>query len=225
MERTLEPEMMDAVEQAEAYAGADFEEPHGRIVDLFEAAFPGPDMQGFLLDLGCGPGDVTFRFARRFPGAAIVAVDGSAAMIALARKRKEREREAGRNITFMEAVIPGGAIPRRAYDAIISTSFLHHLHDPAILWRIMAEYASPGTRLFVYDLFRPKDRHEARRLVDLYAEGEPEVLKRDFYNSLLAAFEPAEVERHLSASGISGLSVRIVSDRHMVISGTRKAYH
>ena len=142
-------------------------------------------------------------------------------MIALANKRRERENEVGKNITFMEAVMPGGLIPRRVYDSIISTSFLHHLHDPAVLWDTIVEHASPGTRLFVYDLFRPKDRHEAMRLVELYAGSEPEVLKKDFYNSLLAAFEPAEVEHQLSMSGLSELSVTVVSDRHMTICGEK----
>ena len=221
MERIREPELMEKGEQAEAYANADFEESHGRIVELFDAAFPAAAINGPLLDLGCGPGDVTFRFARRFPQVTIVAVDGSAAMIALANKRKERENEVGKNITFMEAVMPGGLIPRRVYDSIISTSFLHHLHDPAVLWETVGAHASPGTRLFVYDLFRPKDRHEAMRLVELYAGSEPEVLKKDFYNSLLAAFEPAEVEHQLSMSGLSELSVTVVSDRHMTICGEK----
>ena len=193
MERIPEPELMDTGEQAEAYANADFEESHGRIVQLFDAAFPAAALKGPLLDLGCGPGDVTFRFARRFKGVTIVAVDGSAAMVALANKRKERENEVGKNIIFMEGVIPGTMIPRRVYDSIISTSFLHHLHDPAVLWRTVGEHASPGTRLFVYDLFRPKDRHDAMCLVELYAGREPEVLKKDFYNfdnSIICSFAP-----------------------------------
>ena len=47
---------------------------------------------------------------------------------------------------------------------------------------------------------------------------EPPVLKRDFYNSLLAAFEIEEVRAQLAAAGMSGLSVRTVSDRHLLVS-------
>jgi len=222
MERIPEPELMDTEEQAEAYANADFEDSHGRIVQLFDTAFPAAEIKGPLLDLGCGPGDVTFRFARRFKGVSIVAVDGSTAMIVLANKRKEREHEEGKHITFIEAVIPGTVIPRWTYDSIISTSFLHHLHDPTVLWKTIGAYASFGTRLFVYDLVRPRDRHEAMRLVELYAGAEPDVLKEDFYNSLLAAFEPREVECQLSMNNLSELSVTVVSDRHMLICGEKK---
>ena len=54
MERIPEPELMDMGEQAEAYANADFEDSHGRIVQLFDAAFPAVEIKGSLLDLGCG---------------------------------------------------------------------------------------------------------------------------------------------------------------------------
>jgi len=207
--------------QAEAYDRADFEEPHRRIVPLFEAEFPGAEVEGRVLDLGCGPGDVTFRFARRFPRADITAIDGSEAMIELAVKRKAREPGAGGRISFIAGLIPGNAIPPNDYAVIISTSFLHHLRDPSVLWRIITEHARAGTKVFVYDLFRPRDRSEALRLVETYSGGEPAVLKQDFYRSLCAAFEPREVEEQLASAGLPELSVKTVSDRHLIVSGVK----
>ena len=72
--------------------------------------------------------------------------------------------------------------------------------------------------VFVADLFRPRDRAEAGRLVELYSAREPEALKRDFFNSLLAAFTPEEVKGQLSRSGLDGFKVEVVSDRHMAVS-------
>ncbi len=70
MERVPELELMDDAAQAEAYARADFSEPHNHFVELFKQCFPGP-VQGAVLDLGCGPGGhrlplrtVLFRGAR-----------------------------------------------------------------------------------------------------------------------------------------------------------------
>lgn len=219
MDRILEPELMEGHEQAEAYAGADFEEPHGRILSEFDREFSGVEISGAILDLGCGPGDVTFRFVRRFPQATVLGIDGSAAMITEANKRKEREPEVARRIEFLEGFIPGAPIPRKPYDLILSTSFLHHLHSPEVLWQTIGEYAISGTRVFIYDLFRPKDRDEARRLVETYSGDEPEILKRDYFNSLLAAFEPAEVEEQLARTGLAGLTVRTITDRHMIVAG------
>ena len=66
---------------------------------------------------------------------------------------------------------------------------------------------------------RPADAAAARALVEQSAAGEPEVLRRDFYNSLLAAFEPAEVREQLELAGLAQLEVLEVSDRHMLVRG------
>ena len=221
MNRIVEPELMSEKDQAEAYANADFEEPHARVIELFDAVFPGAAMKGHMLDLGCGPGDVTFRFAKRFPGISITGIDGSAAMIDLANKRKDDERDVGKAITFLKSFIPGVDIPQEKYDVIISTSFLHHLHDSSVLWKIVASYSIPGTKVFVYDLVRPPDKETARHLVEYYSGSEPEILKKDFYNSLLAAFEPKEINQQLVCSGLNELSVEIVSDRHLIVFGEK----
>jgi hypothetical protein len=68
-------------------------------------------------------------------------------------------------------------------------------------------------------LKRPESITEAGRLRDTYAKDEPEVLRRDFYNSLLAAFEVGEIQAQLQDEGLAGLNVKAVSDRHLVISG------
>jgi ubiquinone/menaquinone biosynthesis C-methylase UbiE len=221
MDRIVEPELMNERDQAEAYANADFEEPHARVIELFDSVFPGAAINGHILDLGCGPGDVTFRFAKRFPGISIIGIDGSAAMIDLANRRKDDEREAGKAVEFLRGFIPGVDVPQETYDVIISTSFLHHLHDPSIFWETVGRYATPGTKVFVYDLFRPPDRETARHLVEYYSGSEPEILKKDFYNSLLAAFEPAEVKRQLVCSGLNELLVEVASDRHLIVYGEK----
>ena len=78
----------------------------------------------------------------------------------------------------------------------------------------------PGTKVYVVDLYRPQTAATARRLVNTYAGGEPDILRRDFYNSLCAAFEPREVEAQLAAAGLAGLVVDVISDRHMAVYGT-----
>jgi len=221
MERVIEPELMDGLEQAEAYTNADFEEPHRRVIELFDIEFPATEIKGEILDLGCGPGDITFRFTKRFPNSIVVGVDGAAAMIELANKREAREKGITGKVKFIEGAIPGTALPSGPYDLIVSNSLLHHLHQPNILWETILDYASPGTKIFVVDLFRPESEKEAARIVSEYSGNEPELLKRDFYNSLRAAFEPAEVEQQLASVGLSELSVKVVSDRHLIVYGVK----
>lgn len=68
IERIPEPELMDDPEQARAYAGADFSEPHQAFVERFTQCFPRHRPRR-VLDLGCGAADITIRFARAIPGA------------------------------------------------------------------------------------------------------------------------------------------------------------
>jgi SAM-dependent methyltransferase len=217
--RITEPELMDDVVQAEAYAAADFDEAHSRIVDAFTAYFPADEVTGPVLDLGCGPGDISFRFAARFPGCSVIGVDGAAAMIRLATARKAQTAACVERVQFIEGLLPGASIPAVKYAAIISNSLLHHLHDPAVLWETIASHAGTGTKIYVVDLFRPQSIAAARRLVEDYAAGEPGILRRDFYNSLCAAFEPREVEAQLVTAGLAGLAVDVISDRHLVVHG------
>jgi predicted nucleotidyltransferase len=51
-----------------------------------------------------------------------------------------------------------------------------------------------------------------------YAGNEPEILQKDFKNSLKAAFTPEEVVLQLQDIGLDGLKVTVVSDRHIVVS-------
>jgi len=219
MQRVTEPELMDDQAQAEAYAAADFAEAHSRIVDSFDSCFPGEDVAGYILDLGCGPGDICFRFAARFPACSIMGVDGSRAMIRLANERKARDSVTADRMRFIEGLLPGAPIPEVPFAAVISNSLLHHLHEPLVLWETVLRYASPGTKVYVADLFRPETVAEAQRLVNEYACGEPDILRRDFYNSLCAAFEPHEVEAQLATAGLAGLAVDVISDRHLAVHG------
>ncbi len=218
MQRIPEPELMDDPRQAAAYAGADFEKPHERFVDLFQQAFPDHAFGGTLLDLGCGPGDVTRRVARRFPNTRIDAVDGAAAMLAQAR-RLTTDADLAARIRYIHGLLPGCVLPSTYYDGIFSNSLLHHLADPAVLWRAIRQHARPGAPVFVMDLLRPADADTARRLVEHYAGAEPGILKEDFYHSLLAAFELEEVRGQLRACGLQRFQLAQVSDRHLTVSG------
>jgi hypothetical protein len=69
------------------------------------------------------------------------------------------------------------------------------------------------------DLLRPDTREQAAQLVEQYAQNEPEILRRDFFNSLLAAYRLDEVTAQLHQAGLSQLQVKVVSDRHFIVWG------
>ena len=223
MERQPEPELMDDDQQARAYALADFEQPHENFVALFKQSFytessTGEPLQGMVLDLGCGPADVCIRFARQFPHCHILGVDGADAMLNYGRQAIAQADMADR-ITLQKVYLPDDGIPEQKYPAIISNSLLHHLADPMVLWHTIARYAQTGSRVFVMDLMRPRSTDAASELVREYAAQEPDILKHDFFHSLLAAYTVGEVEEQLERQGMINLSVKPVSDRHFIVTG------
>jgi SAM-dependent methyltransferase len=218
MQRIPEPELMDEIEQARAYAEADFAEPNQRFVELFAVENPGL-RSGAVLDLGCGPGDIVLRLARRHAGLTVHGLDGSRAMLDCAEARRRADPESASRVRFVQGILPGARLPLERYDAIVSNSLLHHLHDPLVLWRAVRELGAPGASVLVMDLCRPASAGEAQEIVEVYSGAEPEVLQRDFFNSLCAAFEPGEVHAQLEACGLGMFEVRAVSDRHLLVAG------
>ncbi|TXF10393.1 class I SAM-dependent methyltransferase [Pelomicrobium methylotrophicum] len=217
MQRIPEPELMDDPAQARAYAEADFSEPHQAFVEHFRRRFPA-FAGGRVIDLGCGPADVTIRFARAFPGTTLLGVDAAAPMLAFGRRAVKRAGLAAR-IRLARRRLPDPSLPG-GFDAVISNSLLHHLDDPGVLWRTVRQVGRAGAAVLIMDLMRPATEAELERLVAVYAADAPDVLCRDFRNSLRAAYRPDEVRAQLAEAGLAGFSVEAVSDRHLLAWGT-----
>ena len=222
MERRCEPELMEDALQAEAYAAADFSSGDqavlGRIEALLGAGGEGDGEALSFVDLGCGPGNIAFRLARRWPRAHVLGIDGSAAMLAIAEQRRHADTAGLRNLRFRQLVLPSQGL-EGPFSAVVSNSLLHHLHDPGVFWQSVRQLSAPGTSLYVRDLRRPATDTELDALVHRHAASAPEVLRRDYVNSLRAAFSCAEVVGQLEAAGLEGLQVLEVDDRYLEIQG------
>ncbi len=178
--------------------------------------------QGRFLDIGCGSGDLLFRFLAALPEVSILGIDGSQAMIELAREVADQKPEFKGRVSFLVEYIPTNDIPRLQYSTLMSNGFLHHLHDPQHLWNTIKELATPETFIFVSDLRRPTSVEDARRIVEERTANEPAILKRDFFNSLCAAFEPQEIQEQIDRAGISGLKIALLDEIHLVVCGFLK---
>ncbi len=219
MERVPEPELMTGAEQARAYAEGDFDAPHSMFIELLRQRVADLPPQGTALDLGCGPADITLRFARAFPRYQVHGIDASPSMLEFGYAAVKRA-SLGERVQLFAGYLPGAALPRSDYDLVMSNSLLHHLADPAVLWREVCARGRAGAAVFVMDLLRPETLDAAVALRDEYAADEPEVLRQDFYNSLLAGYRPDEVADQLADAGLGHLAVEIVSDRHFIVHGS-----
>ena len=219
LKRTPEPELMDAPEQARAYAEADFNEANALFVDRFLAAFTDLPDTGRLLDLGCGPADITVRLAEALPGWRVTGVDAGPNMLSLGRARVAAagldERVELKLVRLPEAC--GGK-----FNAVVSNSLLHHLPQAEDLWRAMRASGTPGAPFQVMDLRRPADSAQLETLVGAYADDAPEVLRQDFRNSLHAAYTVDEVSDQLRAASLQTRAVEMSpAQRKSVLSGQR----
>lgn len=212
MQRIPEPELMDDAAQAQAYARADFSEPNNAFIEGLLSTTGGLNGKT-VLDIGCGPGDICKQLAERFPQSRITGIDGAQAMLDIAI------RGCADNLHFEHRRLPDTTLPAQSCDVILSNSLLHHLHRPAVLWQTIRHCARPSAQVYVMDLFRMPSKQAARDMVEHYAAGEADILKTDFYHSLLAAFSIEEVHQQLIDAKLEGFDIAATSDRHMVIQG------
>ncbi len=216
MDRVLEPELMDDPSQADAYARADFSEENQGFVERFKEYFP-EFSQGMVLDLGCGPADIPIRFAKLYPACQIIGVDASGPMIKLG-EQAVKQADLSDRITLRCERYEEVAGARIA-DAAFSNSLLHHLPNPLQFWQKLRQLVKPGAPVLVMDLLRPESPDAAQAIVDQYAANEPDILRRDFYNSLLAAFTEDEIGSQLARMNLTRLLIDIPDDRHWVVGG------
>jgi 2-polyprenyl-3-methyl-5-hydroxy-6-metoxy-1,4-benzoquinol methylase len=218
MERVPEPELMDGLEQAEVYAAADFAASDQALVERFHTLFPeAPGEQ--LLDLGCGPGNISFRLAERFCAAQVVGMDGAAAMLSLAARGLSQRPWLQPRVRFEQHRLPDPDLTG-GFDAVVSNSLLHHLHQPAVLWQAVAQLGCSGACVYVKDLRRPDSPGAALALQRRYLADAPSLLQHDYLASLHAAFTPEEVRHQLEEAGLADqLQVAVLEDRYLEVWG------
>jgi trans-aconitate 2-methyltransferase len=95
----------------------------------------------FVVDLGCGAGNVTALLKRRFPSAEVLGVDGSVSML-------EKARTSVLDCSFVQADI-GCWQPDRPPGLIFSNAALHWLADHGGLFPRLVSLLAPGGMLAV----------------------------------------------------------------------------
>jgi SAM-dependent methyltransferase len=119
--------------------------PAGQRSGSSGSALPG-QRSGSALDLGCGAGRHAVLLAEHFEH--VDAIDLSAAMIRLARRKRARS-----NICYLES---GILDVTGSYDFIVSSATLHHVPDlPAALTHIK-DLLAPGGQAVLVDTVSPR---------------------------------------------------------------------
>lgn len=114
------------------------------MLDIVEASVPS---RFRALDLGCGPGGLSLRLLRRFPGARCVGVDFDPVVLRIGRGALG---DGGGRMTWLDADLRSSGwdrgLPPGKFDAAVSTTALHWLESAALrrLYRDVARRLRPG---------------------------------------------------------------------------------
>lgn len=213
IERILEPEVMDTMEDALEYDAMDFTEVNTSFAERAVELLPA---EGSVLDLGTGTARIPILILQRNPKLKIVAVDLSENMLKVGKLNVERYNLSSNiQLTIVDAKkLP---YPDSHFDAVISNSLLHHIPDPLPVLREINRVSKRNAGILIRDLIRPESVTLVEYFVQQYAADCDDHQKKLFRDSLIAAFTIDEIKVLVDQSGIKDSIVIQSSDRHWSI--------
>ncbi len=222
--RTLEPEVMDAVNDAADYEAMDHGAVNTRFVDELLAASLEDCRQTYdaehddpptidVLDLGTGTAQIPVLLCQRELNLRVLAVDAAHEMLLLARLNIEI---AGLRDSIQLDWADCKELPHadELFDGVISNSIIHHIPEPLLVLREAVRVCRAGGLLFIRDLARPDSAEMVDYLVQQYAGTENAHQQQLFRDSLHAALTLDEVRALVGELGFAPEIVQLTSDRH-----------
>jgi ubiquinone/menaquinone biosynthesis C-methylase UbiE len=224
IDRVLEPEIMEDLQEAIEYNDMDFSEVNRAFVTDFVAyaTQDGFELGKDILDLGTGTARIPVELCVQVPSVRVMASDASTQMLELARYNIEIHHMLDR-IQLHRGDAKKLVFGREFFDAVISNSLVHHLPECESFFAESLRVLRPSGVLFVRDLFRPESKQEVERLVVLHAGTENERSQQLFRQSLEAALTIQELAELLSRLGIESSCIRQSSDRHWTVAYRKPA--
>jgi len=210
LQRVLEPEVMDTVEEARDYDAMDHTAVNAAFVSDFLMRWSGV---GEVLDVGTGTAQVPIALCQRLATVRVVGVDLAVHMLSIGnenvcraglRDRVTLERCDAKRLPYADC----------RFAAVMSNSIVHHIPEPSVVLGEMIRVLQPGGWLFVRDLMRPEDDAMLQHLVATYAAGANAHQRQLFAQSLHAALTLDEVRDRVEALGYCPAEVQQTSDRH-----------
>jgi len=130
----------------------------GKIDDVWRMMVDKADLKpgGQVLDVGCGPGNLT-RLAKNRVGSTgrAAGIDASPEMIEVAR---QKARQTGLEIEFHINLIEKMSFPDHSFEAVLSSMMMHHLPNDLKREALLEvrRVLKPGGCLMIVDMKRPE---------------------------------------------------------------------
>ena len=229
MERTVEPELMEREEQVISYAEADFSEGENNLINQINYYLIKNDItlnkKELIVDLGCGPGNISEKLSIKWPKANVLGIDGSKEMIRIAELNKKSSLDRSRlnNLNYICADIKSLKLSdisaEKNISLLVSNSLIHHITYLDDFFNCIKRLSSNLTINFHKDLKRPNDEKLALDLKEKCAEKYNDILTNDYYASLKASYTSKELQNFIFEHKLSSLEVFDEGDEYIVIYG------
>lgn len=213
MQRILEPEVMDTLEEAIEYDAMDFTEVN---TDFAQQAIALAHSTAKVLDVGTGTARIPILIAQQRPAWEITGIDLAQSMLDIGKKniaQANLEKQ-----IHLEAVDAKQMIYTDAqFDLVLSNSLLHHLPNPLPFLKELNRVLKPNGGILLRDLLRPRSADMINDIVEQIAEDYTRHQKQLFRDSLYAAFTLEEIEELMQKAGIEQAKIYQSSERHWTV--------
>ena len=229
MERTVEPELMEKKDQVDSYAIADFSEGENNLIKQISYYLSKNDInlgeKDLIVDLGCGPGNISEKLSIKWPEAMVVGIDGSKEMILKAEfnKKTSSNRSKLKNLSYIctdiKKLEPSKISLEKNITLLVSNSLIHHITYLDDFFNCVKRLSTNITINFHKDLKRPIDEKSALELKAKCSSKYNDILTNDYYASLKASYTFIELKNFILDNKLTSLEVFEEGDQYLVIYG------
>ena len=229
MERTVEPELMEKVDQVNSYAKADFSKEENNLINQISYYLLKNEInlgeEDLIVDLGCGPGNISEKLSIKWPRANVVGIDGSKEMILKAESKRKNSLKRGKlnNLRYIFADIKNLELSKitthKNITLLVSNSLVHHITYLEDFFNCIKRLSTNKTVNFHKDLRRPNNEKSALKLKEKCSNKYDDILTNDYYASLKASYTLKELRNFLLKYQLSSLEVFEEGDQYLIMYG------
>ena len=228
MERIPEPELMVEKEQVISYDEADFSEGEVNLINQINYYLLRNNIslgeKDLIVDLGCGPGNISEKLAIKWPNTEVIGIDGSKEMISRAKYNKSisTNKKKLKNLSYICSDIKdikSNNFLLRRISLLVSNSLIHHITNLEDFFNTIRSLSSNSTVNFHKDLKRPLDEKSALELKAQCSTKYNEILTNDYYASLRASYTFKELKNFTLENDLSSLDVFEEGDNYLIVYG------
>ena len=217
MDRIPEPELMENENQVFSYSEADFSEGENNFIDFMVEYLKRREISlsrnDLIIDLGCGPGNITEKLSLKWPYVNVIGIDGSKEMILKAESNKKQNNKNKKfdNLTYIckdiKEIELKDVSSKNELSLLVSNSFIHHITHIEEFFDCVVRLSSDETINFHKDLKRPIDERTAIEMKEKCSTKFDHILIQDYFASLKASYSTEELRKFIFNKKFTSMKV------------------